>query len=82
MKAITLIDSAMGWIQIYFLPEPRGDLIAYQVEIAWLTGYPLPNEIFVDRVKELLAEIKSWWQMTTDYCATQSLQETHKSTQL
>ena len=43
----------------------ESDVVAYQVELAWLTRYPLPNNITVDRGKELLAEPKT--MMTNNY---------------
>ena len=59
LQAITTIDPATGWIEIHSVPEVRADLVANQVELAWLTRYPLPNEITVDRGKELLAKFKT-----------------------
>ena len=49
--------------------EARADLVANQVELAWFTGYPLPNKITVDGGKEFLAEIKT--MMANDYCHRQ-----------
>ena len=40
------------------MPEVRADLVANLVELAWLTRYPLPNKITVDRGKEFLVELK------------------------
>ena len=37
------------------MPEARADLVVNQVELAWLTRYPLPNKIILGRSKELLA---------------------------
>ena len=51
-----MIDPATGWIEIHSVPEAWADLAANGVELAWLTRYPLPNKITVDRGKELLAE--------------------------
>ena len=51
LQAITMIDPVMGWIEILSVPEARADLVTNQVELAWLTRYPLPNKITVDRVK-------------------------------
>ena len=64
-QAITMIDPATGWIEIEFVPEVRADLVANQVELAWLTRHPLPNKITVDRGKELLVECKT--MMANDY---------------
>ena len=54
-----MIDSANGWIEIRSVPEARADLVANHVELAWLTRYPLPNKITVDRGKIILAEFKT-----------------------
>ena len=43
VEAITLIVAATGWIEIHFVPEVvKADLVANQVELAWLTRSPLP----------------------------------------
>ena len=47
------------------MPETRADLVANQVELAWLSRYPLPNIITVDIGKEFLAELKT--MMANDY---------------
>ena len=60
---ITMIDPATGKIEI--LSEARADLVANQVKFVWLTRYPLPNKITVDRSKELLEGYKS--MMANDY---------------
>ena len=60
-----MIDPATGWIEIHSVPEARVDLVANQVELAWLTRYPLPNKITIDRGKEFLAEFKI--MMENDY---------------
>ena len=60
LQAISMIDPATGWIEIYFVPEGRADLVACQVElVAWLTSYSLTNKITIDRRKEVLAESKT-----------------------
>ena len=48
-----MIDPATGWIEVRSVPEARADLVTNQVELVWLTRYPLPNKITVDRGKEL-----------------------------
>ena len=65
LRAIFMIDPFICWIEIRSVPEARADLVANQVELAWLTRYPLPNQITVDRFKELLANIKT--MMANDY---------------
>ena len=49
LQAITMIDSATSWIETCSVPETRADLVADQVELAWLTRYPLHNKITVDK---------------------------------
>ena len=39
LQAITMMDPATGWIEICFVPEATADLVANQVELAWLTRY-------------------------------------------
>ena len=56
-----MIDSATVWIEIRSVPEARADLVTYEVELAWLIIYPLPNiylhplpnMIMVDRGKKV-----------------------------
>ena len=65
LQTITMIDPDTGWIEIYSVPEARADPVANQVDIAWLSRYPLPNKITVDSGKEFLAEFKT--MMANDY---------------
>ena len=65
IQAIIMIDPATGWIEICSVPDARADLIRNQVELAWLTRYPLSNKIIIDRGKEFLAELKK--MMVNDY---------------
>ena len=59
------MDPATGWIEIYSVLEARADLVAKQVELAWLIRYFLPHKIQVYICKELLPELKS--MMANDY---------------
>ena len=68
LQAVTMIDPATGWIEIRTVPSPRADLVANQVELAWLTRYPLPNKVIVDRGNEFLAEFRE--MITNDYGIT------------
>ena len=40
LKVITKIYSATGWIEACSVLEARADLVAYQVELSWLSIYP------------------------------------------
>ena len=37
LQAITMIDPATGWVEIHAVPSARADVVANQVELAWLT---------------------------------------------
>ena len=41
LQAITMIEPALG--RKFLELEARSYLVANKVELAWLTGYPLPN---------------------------------------
>ena len=36
-----MINPTTGWIEIHTAPSAWADLVANQVELAWLTRYPL-----------------------------------------
>ena len=38
-----MIDPATGWIEVHTVPSAHTDLVANQVELAWLTRYQLPR---------------------------------------
>ena len=54
-----MIDPATGQIEIRSVPEARADLGANQADLAWLTRYPFPNKIAVDRDLKLLAQFNT-----------------------
>ena len=58
LQAITMIDPAIGWIEMRSVPEARANLVANQVELSWLTRYLVPNKITVDRGKEFCPLLK------------------------
>ena len=58
LQTVTIIDPATGWIEICAVPSSRSVLVDNQVELAWLTRYPLPNKQIVDRGNEFLAEFR------------------------
>ena len=53
-----MIDPATGWIKIRPVPDATADLVANQIGLVWITRYPLPNNIMVDRSKEFLVELQ------------------------
>ena len=60
-----MIDPATGWIEIRTVPSAWADLVANQVELAWLTSYPLLNKVLVDRGNEFLAKFRE--MIISDY---------------
>ena len=44
-QAITMIDPATLWIEICSVPLARAYLVANQVELSWLTIYPLSKKL-------------------------------------
>ena len=58
LQAVTMIDLVIVWIEIRTVTSARANLIANQVELAWLTHYPLPKKVIMDRGNEVLAEFR------------------------
>ena len=58
LQAVTMIDPTTGWMEIRTVPSDRADLVANQVELAWLTRFPLPNKVIVDGGNEFLAKFR------------------------
>ena len=55
-----------GYIEV--VCEARADLVANQVDLSWLTRYPLHNKVIVDRGNEFLAKFRE--MITNDYGIT------------
>ena len=58
LQEVTMIETARGWIEIRTVPSIRADLVSNIAELAWLTRYPLPCKVIVDRGNEFLVEFK------------------------
>ena len=58
LHCLTMIDPATGWFEIAEIPNKRADYIANILEMTWLTRYPWPTEIVMDRGKEFAGEVK------------------------
>ena len=65
LKTVTMIDPATGWREICTVVSARANLVANQVELSWLTRYPLPNKVVMDRGNEFLAKLRD--MITNDY---------------
>ena len=53
-----MIEAAIGWIEIRTVQSAQVDLVANQVELAWLIYYPLPSKLLVERGNEFLAKFR------------------------
>ena len=52
-RCVTMIDPATGWFEMQRMNNKQPSTVAQQVEAAWLTRYPWPEEIIHDRGSEL-----------------------------
>jgi hypothetical protein len=59
LHCMTMIDPATGWFEIVEIPNKRADYIANILEYTWLTRYPWPTEIRMDRGSEFAKEVKT-----------------------
>ena len=53
---VTMIDPVSSWLEIAKIKAKRADIIANVVEATWLTRYPYPTQVVLDRGKEFMAE--------------------------
>ena len=51
-----MIDPATGWFEVVEIPKKSADVVSNAVELTWLTRYPRPSEITMDRGTEFMAE--------------------------
>ncbi len=58
LRCLTMIDPATGWFEIVEVDSDWSDHIANKLEQAWLSRYPWPDEVVLDRGKEFLGEVK------------------------
>ena len=59
LKCLTMIDPATGWFEIVEIPNKKADHIANILEYHWLTRYPWPTEIRMDKGKEFAGEVQA-----------------------
>ena len=59
LHCLTMIDPATGWFEIAEIADKRADEIANKLELVWLTRYPWPTEVIMDRGKEFAKEVKA-----------------------
>jgi putative transposase len=56
LKCVTMIDPATGWFEIRQYDDKRSITVANIVEQEWLTRYPRPSLITLDRGSEFIGE--------------------------
>jgi len=59
LHCLTMIDPATGWFEIAEIPSKRADDIANIFEQVWLSRYPWPQQVILDRGREFMAEVKT-----------------------
>jgi len=53
-----MIDPATGWFEIAEIENKQADEVSNILEMTWLTRYPWPTEIVMDRGREFAAEVQ------------------------
>ena len=71
LHCLTMIDPATGWFEIVEIPNKQADEVSNILEFHWLTRYPWPTEIIMDRGREFAAEVTS--MITKEYGITKKL---------
>ena len=57
-----MIDPATGWFDMTEINTKRADVIANKLEQTWLTKYPWPTQVVLDRGTEFMAEVTTMLQ--------------------
>ena len=68
LHCLTMIDPVTGWFEIEEIPGKSADIVMDVLERTWLTRYPKPAEIIMDRGTEFMAEVRS--SLQDDYGIT------------
>ena len=54
-----MIDPATGWFDMTLIETKCADIIANKLETTWLTQYPRPTQVVLDRGTDLMAKFIS-----------------------
>jgi len=65
LHCLTMIDPATSWLEMVEIPNKQPETIANLVELVWLTRYPRPDQVIMDRGKEFMTEFSR--MMVEDY---------------
>ena len=66
-----MIDPATGWFEIEEIETKSADEVVNKLEFVWLTRYPWPTEVVMDRGKEFAAEVRD--TLKNEYGLTRKL---------
>ena len=56
LHAVTMIDPATGWFEIIEIPNKESHTVAEAVEQTWLSRYPWPTQVILDRGTEFMKD--------------------------
>eukprot|EP00957_Ditylum_brightwellii_P157155 11961425-Ditylum_brightwellii.AAC.1 len=62
---VAMIDPTTGWFEMAEIKTKRVDTVSNVVEITWLTRYPYPTQVVLDREKQFIAELTE--MIASDY---------------
>ena len=78
LHCLTMIDPATGWFDLELIPSRKADDVINILEFTWLTQYPWPTEVVMDRGKEFQAEVqtalKNEYGLTRNFITTRNPQ--------
>ncbi len=57
LHCLTMIDPCTGWFEIAEIENAKADEVANVLQETWLTRYPWPAEIIMDRGREFMKEV-------------------------
>lgn len=58
LHILIMIDPATRWFEIVNIESKRANFIANYLEIQWLSHYPCPTKVIMDRGNELKVEVQ------------------------
>jgi hypothetical protein len=62
LHCLTMIDPATGWFEIVPIENKTAAEVANQIELTWMTRYPWPTQVILDRGKEFMGEFMELMQ--------------------
>jgi len=71
LHCLTMIDPATGWFEIAQVQDAKADEVSNILEMVWLTRYPWPTEVILDRGREFQAEVRR--MLLNDYGTVRKL---------